>query len=718
MKRFYYLLLLLSCFIAVHADDYTYYGKVGEVVSVSVPYGLQRTWRNSYARFKSWLWQPLDASACECVGTSYWYQADFKGLKPGWTKVRCYLVFTVDGYPDSYDQTFDIYFSGGAPTSVLLSSPSPIKIGQSVTLKPTLYPEGSETTFSWETSDKGVATVSGGRVTGVGEGDALITVRTANNLSASCRVTVYKPVPTSISIDQGSSIQQLLGDSRTLTYTVSPSDAIYTVSWESDASGIVEVNQSGLITAKKEGTANIKVTTDNGKSASCRVTVYKPVPTSISIDQGSSIQLLQGDSRTLTYTVSPSDAIYTVSWESDASGIVEVNQSGRITAKKEGTANVKVTTDNGKSASCRVKVPPVPTDLTVSPGEAEQIIGRTVKLSYQLSPSGAVARSVTWSAAPFGVCSVGQDGTVTALRPGTAIITATTDNGCSGTCVLTVPVPIYQLFVWMKTGEKTGFRFEQQPQFSLEGETVHFTTDATTFDIAKDELDKFTVEQVLPEHPKGIELPEELLVGLGRTTRLAYTLIPTNAQTEVSWFNTADSVAAISSTGIVSGLSVGNTKLTAQTSNGLRASCIVTVPQPQWKFYVWLRSGQIDGYILDEHPEVNIGEQLFILTAANARVEYKAEDVLRFTLNDSALGEPTGIDPVISDEDERQIDRDELSVTRLSPGSAVRVYDGAGRLVLHTTADAEGRATIRMEVLGSGLYIVKTEKATYKIFRR
>ena len=69
--------------------------------------------------------------------------------------------------------------------------------GASETLKATINP--SDTTDSkaltWTTSDSKVATVdSNGKVTGVSEGNATITVRTSNGKTASCKVTVIKQV--------------------------------------------------------------------------------------------------------------------------------------------------------------------------------------------------------------------------------------------------------------------------------------------------------------------------------------------------------------------------------------------------------------------------------------------------------------------------------------------------------------------------------------------
>jgi hypothetical protein len=205
MKILRTLLVVLLCqlySLVAFADDYTFYTKVGEIVSVSVPYSLQQTWDRHHAVIKSWLWQSLDNSAIERLSQQYWFQADFRAKKPGWTRVRCSISFTINGYYDSWEQIFSVYISGGEPTSVSLSGPSsPIMVGRTATLYPKLYPEGSETTFSWETSDRKIATVSGGVVTGVGEGQARITVRTANGKSDYCYVNVYNPQPTGIKIN-------------------------------------------------------------------------------------------------------------------------------------------------------------------------------------------------------------------------------------------------------------------------------------------------------------------------------------------------------------------------------------------------------------------------------------------------------------------------------------------------------------------------------------
>ena len=200
----------------------------------------------------------------------------------------------------------------------------------------------------------------------------------------------------------------------------------------------------------------------------------------------------------------------------------------------------------------------------------------------------------------------------------------------------TSPEPLYQLFIWRQTGEKDGYLSTDHPEFWMEGDVVKFKTDVITLSIPRDELDGFTLEQVLPEHPTAIALPETFKVGLGRSRNLTYTLTPADAVTTMTWFNTAPDVVSVAANGLVEGLQVGTAMLTAQTSNGLRATCQVIVPEPLWKLYVWRRSGLVDEYVLDEQPEVTLEAEMLTLTTKSTTIGYAVTDVLYFTLDDSS----------------------------------------------------------------------------------
>ena len=531
-----------------------------------------------------------------------------------------------------------VYVRDPGPTGIDVSPTSlTLDVGGGQWLSASVYPSSADQTVYWETGDRYVATVtSGGYVEATGPGDTYITASTVNGHVARCSVHVNPVEPTSISVSP-QRMDVAIGETRSLTYSLLPSNASSTVTWSCTPQGIATVNSStGAVTGKAGGTATVTATTANSLSASCEVTVYKAQPTQIKLSKTTATMLV-GDSERLTYSVEPSYAIYTVTWASTRDDVVQVSQTGQVTAVGSGTATVTVTTDNGKSSSCTVTVPPQPQAVVLSDESLSIIMGRTAKLTYTLQPANARARSVVWQSSNPQVCSVTQDGSLSALRPGEATITATTDNGCSASCSVTVPMPLYQLFVWHKNGEKDGYFSTDHPEFSLEGDAVRFRTDRLTIDIPRDDLDRFTLEQVLPEHPTAITMPHSLLVGYKRSARIPYALTPADAQTSLTWFNSTPDVATVSADGLVSALQPGETTLKVQTGNGLRAECMITVPVPRYRLVVWTADGGKTAYDFANKPEITISGTIFTVASQAKTLKYEATDIRKFTLEDASI---------------------------------------------------------------------------------
>ncbi|MBQ7522058.1 MAG: Ig-like domain-containing protein, partial [Clostridia bacterium] len=59
---------------------------------------------------------------------------------------------------------------------------------------------------------------------------------------------------------------------------------------------------------------------------------------------------------TLKVALSPEDAQTTLTFKSSNPSVASVNSAGRIVARGEGTATIKVISTNGKVATCTVQV--------------------------------------------------------------------------------------------------------------------------------------------------------------------------------------------------------------------------------------------------------------------------------------------------------------------------------------------------------------------------
>lgn len=102
---------------------------------------------------------------------------------------------------DIYD--FEIRVEGVKPTSISLPSNATLDVGESMVLTPTVYPANAENTFTWFSQNNFAIDVSqNGKVLAKREGTSLITVVTANGLSASCLVTCKATIPKLVITDR------------------------------------------------------------------------------------------------------------------------------------------------------------------------------------------------------------------------------------------------------------------------------------------------------------------------------------------------------------------------------------------------------------------------------------------------------------------------------------------------------------------------------------
>jgi uncharacterized protein YjdB len=237
------------------------------------------------------------------------------------------------------------------------------------------------------------------------------------------------------------------GESETLTATITPSNATgdKTVKWSSSNEAVATVDSNGKVTAKKAGTAVITATSSNGKTAGCTVTVKQKeiAITGISLNK-STTSLTEGESETLTATITPSNATgdKTVKWSSSNGVVAAVDSNGKVTAKKAGTAVITATSSNGKSASCTVTVKQKEiaiTGISLNKSTTSLTEGESETLTATITPSNATGdKTVKWSSSNGAVAAVDSNGKVTAKKAGTAVITATSSNGKTAGCTVTV----------------------------------------------------------------------------------------------------------------------------------------------------------------------------------------------------------------------------------------------------------------------------------------
>ena len=196
-------------------------------------------------------------------------------------------------------------------------------------------------------------------------------------------------------------------------------------SFRSSKSSIASVNTYGYVTARKAGTCTITAKV-KGAEASCIITVK---PTVITM-QPAALTLYRLDTRQLKADVSTG---HTPVWRSGRSSVVTVDDTGRITAVKHGTAKITATAD-GVSQSCTVTVKQPEIRLSTNS------LSLTTGAKYTISAVVTSKNTPEWSSSNTDIVSVDSYGRIQARKKGRAYVYARED-GVKARCTVIVRDP-------------------------------------------------------------------------------------------------------------------------------------------------------------------------------------------------------------------------------------------------------------------------------------
>ena len=237
-----------------------------------------------------------------------------------------------------------------------------------------------------------------------------------------------------------------VGATQQLEVTVTPADAKVTLVWASDNESVAVVDDQGNVTGVAPGTVEVSVTADEAV-AKCKVMVIALKPQGLSLDV-EKLDMTVGQTRQLEAVVTPTGAeAEDLQWSSDNKSVAIVND-GLVTAVSEGKTVITVSCNGGKLiAECEVTVAKQPEEKVMvssitMPSELELTVGASSVLNVAVLPENATDKTVTFSV--NGDCvSVDQTGKVLALKEGTAVVTATANDGSGvkAECDVTVVAP-------------------------------------------------------------------------------------------------------------------------------------------------------------------------------------------------------------------------------------------------------------------------------------
>ncbi|MCQ6557159.1 Ig-like domain-containing protein [Paenibacillus mendelii] len=153
-----------------------------------------------------------------------------------------------------------------------------------------------------------------------------------------------------------------------------------------------------------------------------------------SVSLPSAMNMNAGDTTKLSAVVAPANATEQgVEWSSSNESIAAVDTNGEVTAIAGGTAVITASTiDGDRMARTAITVTSVNvpvTGITISPATVSLYTEETTKLTPLITPTNASNKAVVWSSSDERIAQVDQEGTVTAISPGSVEIAATTVDG-------------------------------------------------------------------------------------------------------------------------------------------------------------------------------------------------------------------------------------------------------------------------------------------------
>ncbi len=420
----------------------------------------------------------------------------------------------------------------------------------------------------------------------------------------------YIPV-TGVSLNQANA-EMLVGETLQLQVKLTPSNATEKdVMWGTSKQSVATVSATGLVTAVGEGTAIITVTAGYGKTATCNVTVIKPrvEVQSVTLDKDD-ITIVKGQSAVLEATVSPADATdVSVTWSTSDEAVAKVDQNGKVTAVGGGSAVITAAAGS-KSADCSVTVTVPVESISLDRKEVALVEGETASLTAIILPDDATDKSVEWTSSNGKVAIVDTEGNITAVKEGTASITAKTGDKTAA-CNVTVSKKI--IHVESITIDRPSFNIEVGaseilsatilPDDATDKSLTWASTNATIAEV--DQTGKVTAKAAgtvtitatttdgglmatcevtvfIPFIPiESLSLDRsEVVIEKGRTISLTPTIIPENASDNtVSWKSSNNRIVSVSQQGVITAIAGGNATIIASAGD-FTATCIVTVVVP------------------------------------------------------------------------------------------------------------------------------------------
>ena len=280
--------------------------------------------------------------------------------------------------------------------------------------------------------NEAVVRVKGNTVSGLAPGETVLTITSVQDSSVAIqyRIVVIQPVTRLTLTAPAKSVA--IGGTIQLTPVYAPENATrQQVTWVSANEQIATVDENGVVTGLKRGTARITATAADGSNIRANISVQVTQSAEeITLDKPE-LTIDVGRNAVVKATVLPKDTNNKkVVWSSSDESIATVDKQGRIKAVALGDCEITCASEEIGTVQAKavVHVQQPVKKVTFSPAPAVYN-DETAQLTWTIEPENASNPKLTFVSSNEKILTVDENGVVTGVSGGEATVTATTTDG-------------------------------------------------------------------------------------------------------------------------------------------------------------------------------------------------------------------------------------------------------------------------------------------------
>ena len=298
--------------------------------------------------------------------------------------------------------------------------------------------------FVLSSSDESIVRISSNNLVPKGVGECVVTVASKQNpeVNVTYRTLVVQPV-TRVQLSADAKYTHV-GKTMKLTPIFTPDNAsIQGVTWTSSNKQVATVDENGVVTGVKKGSATITAKAVDGSGRNANITVnVQQQPESITLKE-TDVTINMGSYRTLQATVLPNNTNNKkVTWTSSDESVAKVNSSGRVTPVAVGDCTITCQSADFPevSATANITVNQLVTKIAFAEKEVSFDVNTSLQVFWEVSPQTATNPGVTFSTNKEAIATVDANGLITGHKRGECYITAKAVDGSGKTARIKVNV--------------------------------------------------------------------------------------------------------------------------------------------------------------------------------------------------------------------------------------------------------------------------------------